>query len=102
MDNSGNVSLVSSTLNAAKSRPASWAAYYPLTSSANDANGNFNGTLQGGASFVSDLARGNVLNLNGTNQFVSLPVGLVGMKTFMAWVKWNGGADGSGFLISNT
>ncbi|HEV2319276.1 MAG TPA: LamG domain-containing protein, partial [Verrucomicrobiae bacterium] len=29
--------------------------------------------------------------LNGDNQFVSLPSGLAGMKTFMAWVKWNGG-----------
>ncbi len=33
-----------------------------------------------------------MLNLNGTNQYVSLPSDLSGMKTFMAWVKWNGGA----------
>ena len=90
MDNSGNVGSVSSTLNAANP-PAGWTAYYPLTSNANDANGNFNGTLEGGASFVNDPQRGNVLVLNGNNQFVSLPAGLAGMKTFMAWVKWNGG-----------
>ena len=89
-DNIGNVASASSTLNAANP-PASWTAYYPLTSNANDANGNFNGTLQGGATFVNDAQRGNVLALNGTNQFVSLSPGLGGMKTFMAWVKWNGG-----------
>ena len=90
MDNSGNVGSVSSTLHAANP-PASWTAYYPLAANANDANGNFNGTVKGGATFVNDPQRGNVLALNGTNQFVSLPSGLAGMKTFMAWVKWNGG-----------
>lgn len=91
MDNTGNVASVSSTLNAANP-PASWTAYYPLASNANDANGNFNGTPEGGATFVNDPQRGGVLSLNGNNQFVSLPSGLAGMKTFMAWVKWNGGA----------
>lgn len=90
MDNTGNVSSVSSTLSAANP-PANWTAYYPLTSNANDANGNFNGALEGGATFVNDAQRGNVLALNGNNQFVSLSSGLGGMKTFMAWVKWNGG-----------
>jgi hypothetical protein len=90
MDNSGNAASVSSTLNAANP-PASWTAYYPLASDANDADGNFNGTLEGGAGFVNDPQRGSVLYLNGNNQFVSLPPGLAGMKTFMAWVKWNGG-----------
>jgi len=91
MDNTGNVASVSSTLNAAHPSPG-WTAWYPLTSNANDANSNFNGTLEGGASFVNDPQRGNVLSLNGVNQFVSLPSGLSGMKTFMAWVKWSGGA----------
>jgi hypothetical protein len=90
MDHTGNVASVSSTLNAADP-PANWTAYYPLTATANDANGNFNGVLHGGATFVNDAQRGNVLSLNGNNQFVSLPSGLAGMKTFMAWVKWNGG-----------
>ena len=90
MDSTGNVGSVSSTLNAAHP-PANWTAYYPLTSNASDANSNFNGTLEGGATFVNDPQRGSVLALNGTNQFVSLPSGLPGMKTFMAWVRWNGG-----------
>jgi len=90
MDNSGNVGSVSSTVNAANP-PANWTAYYPLASNANDANGNFNGIPEGGATFVSDPQRGTVLYLNGNNQFVNLPAGLAGMKTFMAWVKWNGG-----------
>ena len=72
--------------------PAGWSSYYPLTSNAADANGHYNGTLMGGASFVNNPTRGGVLNLNGTNQYVSFPSGLSGMKTFMAWVKWNGGA----------
>jgi hypothetical protein len=59
---------------------------------ANDANGHYNGLLNGGANFADDPTRGRVLNLSGTNQFVSFPSGLAGMQTFMAWVKWNGGA----------
>jgi hypothetical protein len=90
MDNSGNVGSVATTLTGANP-PASWTAYYPLTSSAADANGNFSGTLHGGASFVNDPQRGSVLLLSGNSQFVNLPAGLGGMKTFMGWVKWNGG-----------
>lgn len=90
MDSFGNVASVSSTL-APANPPAAWTAYYPLTSNAGDANGNFDGTLEGGAAFVNDPQRGSVLALNGANQFVRLPAGLAGMKTFMAWVKWNGG-----------
>lgn len=82
---------VSSTVRPAH-EPAGWASYYPLQSDTTDANGHYNGTLQGGAGFVNDVTRGSVLNLNGTNQFVRFPPGLAGMKTFMAWVKWNGGA----------
>jgi hypothetical protein len=90
-DASGRQSSVSSTMVPAHPS-AAWSSYYPLRSNANDINGHFNGTLQNGASFVNDLARGNVLSLTGTNQYVSLPPGLSGMQTFMAWVKWNGGA----------
>jgi len=72
--------------------PAAWSSYYPLQASANDANGHYNGSLRGGAAFVNDAARGPVLSLSGTNQYVAFPAGLAGMKTFMGWVKWNGGA----------
>jgi hypothetical protein len=71
--------------------PAGWSSYYPFRADAGDANGHFNGTLHGGASIQSDATRGSVLNLSGTNQFVSLPPGAANMQTFMAWVKWNGG-----------
>ncbi len=71
--------------------PSSWSSYYPFKANANDANGHFNGALNGGASIQNDVTRGNVLNLSGTSQFVSLPAGVSKMQTFMAWVKWNGG-----------
>jgi hypothetical protein len=90
-DNSNRQSSVSSTLLPAHPG-ARWSSFYPLRADANDANGHYNGALNGGASFVNDLVRGSVLELSGTNQFVSFPTGLAGMQTFMAWVKWNGGA----------
>jgi arabinan endo-1,5-alpha-L-arabinosidase len=90
-DNSNRQSSVTATLWPANP-PAGWSSYYPLHANASDANGHYNGTLQGGASFVNDPSRGNVLSLSGNNQYVSFPSGLSGMQTFMAWVKWNGGA----------
>jgi hypothetical protein len=91
-DASNRQSCATSTLWPANP-PASGSSYYPLRVNASDANGHYNGTLHGGASFVNDPIRGNVLSLSGANQYVSFPPGLAGMQTFMAWVKWNGGAD---------
>ncbi|HEV2434423.1 MAG TPA: LamG-like jellyroll fold domain-containing protein [Verrucomicrobiae bacterium] len=68
-----------------------WMASYPFDNGAADANGNFNGTLVNGASSVSDPIRGPVLNLSGASQYVSLPSGIGALRTFSAWVKWNGG-----------
>jgi Glycosyl hydrolases family 43/Concanavalin A-like lectin/glucanases superfamily len=68
-----------------------WMASYPFDNGAADANGNFNGTLVNGASTVSDPIRGPVLNLSGASQYVSLPSAIGAMRTFSAWVKWNGG-----------
>ena len=90
-DNSNRQSSVSSTLLPANPS-AGWSSYYPFRADANDVNGHYNGVLNGGASFVNDLVRGSALSLSGANQFVSFPPGLAGMQTFMAWVKWNGGA----------
>jgi hypothetical protein len=90
-DSSNRQGTVTSILFPAN-RPPAWLSYYPFKSDANDANGHYNGMLNGGASFVNDPTRGNVLNLSGVNQFVSFPAGLSGMQAFMAWVKWNGGA----------
>ncbi len=90
-DNFNRTSTFTTVLSPANP-PAGWSSYYPLRANANDANGHYNGVLHGGASFVSDPQRGTVLNLSGTNQYVSFPPGLSQMQTFMAWVKWNGGA----------
>jgi hypothetical protein len=68
-----------------------WTASYPFDNGATDTNGNFNGTLLNGASTVIDPIRGSVLNLSGASQSVSLPAGIGAMRTFSAWVKWNGG-----------
>ncbi|MGA2747230.1 MAG: LamG-like jellyroll fold domain-containing protein [Verrucomicrobiota bacterium] len=91
-DNSNRQSSVAATLFPANP-PASWSSYYPLRADAKDVQGHYNGVLNGGASFVSDPVRGSVLSLDGLNQYVSFPPGLAAMQTFMAWVKWNGGAD---------
>ncbi len=90
-DASNRQSSVSATLLPANP-PSGWSSYFPLQNNANDANGHYNGTLQGGASFINDPVRGGVLSLSGVNQYVSFPPGLARMQTFMAWVKWNGGA----------
>lgn len=68
-----------------------WTASYPFDNGATDANSNFNGTLVNGASTLSDPIRGSVLSLSGASQYVSLPSGIGAMRTFSAWVKWNGG-----------
>ena len=68
-----------------------WTAFYAFTNGAADGNGLFNGTLQNGAGTPAVAIRGPVLNLNGINQYVSLPAGIGAMKTFSAWVIWNGG-----------
>lgn len=68
-----------------------WTASYPFDDGATDANGFFDGVLQNSASTPSDFVRGPVLDLNGASQYVSLPTGIGAMKTFSAWVKWNGG-----------
>ena len=72
--------------------PAPWSSYYPFQTSAGDSNGHLDGTLNGGASIVNDAGRGSVLNLSGGGQFVALPPAAGNFQTFMAWVKWNGGA----------
>jgi arabinan endo-1,5-alpha-L-arabinosidase len=90
-DSSSRQASVTATLSPANP-PAAWSSYFPLRSDANDVNGHYNGALQNGAGFVNDAVRGNVLSLSGVNQYVSFPPGLSGMQTFMAWVKWNGGA----------
>lgn len=69
-----------------------WSVLYPLANNANESGGTYNGSLQGGAGFATDPVRGSVLNLNGTGNYVSLPLSVGNCSTVAAWVKWNGGA----------
>lgn len=90
-DSAGRQATAVSTLFPANP-PSGWSSYYPFRANASDAYGHFNGTLEGGASIQYDPTRGNVLNLSGSGQYVSLPPGVANLQTFMAWVKWNGGS----------
>jgi hypothetical protein len=68
-----------------------WASFYPFTAGAQDASNRYNGTLLGGASIQSDPIRGNVVNLSGASQYVSLPPAAGHAQTISGWVKWRGG-----------
>ncbi len=72
--------------------PPAWSTYHPFQIDAADAHGHFDAVLHNGASIQNDVTRGNVLNLSGGNQYVSLPPAAGNILTFMAWVQWNGGA----------
>lgn len=71
--------------------PPEWGSFYPFTSNALDASNRFHGTLQSGASIVSDATRANVVNLGGSSQYVNLAAGAGALNTWSGWVKWNGG-----------
>ena len=70
-----------------------WSAFYTFNTDAREHLGLYNGTLQNRAGITNDAARGNVLNLDGATNFVSLPLSVANASTFAAWVKWRGGAD---------
>jgi len=69
-----------------------WSAAYHFQMDARDDGDGYYGLLQNGASIFNDPLLGDVLVLNGTNQFVSLPGGAANARTFAAVFKWNGGA----------
>ena len=68
-----------------------WSALYHFHMDASDDNGQYYGLLNNGADAYYDPLLGNVLNLNGTNQFISLPGGAANACSFVAVFKWNGG-----------
>jgi arabinan endo-1,5-alpha-L-arabinosidase len=70
-----------------------WSAFYTFDVDAREHLGLYNGMLHNGASITNEPSRGNVLNLDGTTNFVSFPLAVANASTFAAWVKWNGGAD---------
>ncbi len=70
-----------------------WSALYTFNADAREHLGLYNGTLQNNASITNEPLRGNVLNLDGVTNFVTLPVSIGNASTFAAWVKWNGGGN---------
>ncbi len=70
-----------------------WTAFYPFDNSASDTDNQFNGSLLNGASTTQIPARGSVLNLTGSSQYVNLPTGIGNARTFAGWVNWAGGGN---------
>jgi hypothetical protein len=69
-----------------------WTAFYPFEADARDDSRQYSGQLVNGATVVDEPNRSKVLNLDGANNFVTLPISVANADTFAAWVKWNGGA----------
>jgi arabinan endo-1,5-alpha-L-arabinosidase len=70
-----------------------WSALYTFSTNAHEHLSLYNGTLKNGPVITNDAARGNVLNLDGVTNYVTLPLSTGNADTFAGWVKWNGGAD---------
>jgi arabinan endo-1,5-alpha-L-arabinosidase len=70
-----------------------WSAVYRFQFDARDDNNEYYGLLQNGAYVHNDPLLGDVLVLNGTNQYVNLPDGAANGCTVSAVFNWNGGAD---------
>ncbi|MBW8863945.1 MAG: family 43 glycosylhydrolase, partial [Verrucomicrobia bacterium] len=70
-----------------------WSALYTFSTNAHEHLSLYNGTLKNGPVITNDAARGNVLNLDGVTNYVTLPLSMGNASTFAGWVKWNGGAD---------
>jgi arabinan endo-1,5-alpha-L-arabinosidase len=69
-----------------------WSAFYTFNTDAREHLGLYNGTLQNNAAITNDASRGNVLNLDGVTNYVSLPNPVANCRTLACWTKWNGGA----------
>jgi arabinan endo-1,5-alpha-L-arabinosidase len=69
-----------------------WSAFYTFNTDAREHRGLYNGTLQNKASITNDSTRGNVLNLDGVTNFVTLANPVANSSTIATWVKWNGGS----------
>ena len=68
-----------------------WSALYHFHMDASDDNGQYYGLMNNGADAYYDPLLGNVLSLNGTNQFVSLPGGAANACSFITVFQWGGG-----------
>lgn len=70
-----------------------WSAFYTFDVDAREHMGQYNGALMSGATITNEAGRGNVLKLDGSSNYVSLPISVANASTFAMWVKWNGGSD---------
>lgn len=70
-----------------------WSALYPFDTDAREHRAFYNGALKNNATSTNETDRGKVLSLDGATNYVTLPPQVANASTFMAWVKWNGGAD---------
>ena len=91
LNSSGNSTQVSATPSCAPTI----VAYYPFDGNTSDSSGNANNpiVLDGSPALVAGKY-GSALGLNGSNQDVMLPAGMMASATnftIAAWVYWNGG-----------
>jgi arabinan endo-1,5-alpha-L-arabinosidase len=70
-----------------------WAAVYRFQFDGRDDHNQYYSLIQNGAYVRNDPLLGEMLVLNGTNQYVNLPDGAANACTFAAVFNWNGGAD---------
>jgi hypothetical protein len=70
-----------------------WSAFYTFDVNATEHRGIYSGSFQNGVTIASEPDRGKMVQLNGAGAYVRLPDPVANARTFMAWVKWNGGAD---------
>ena len=71
-------------------------AHWPLDIYTDDIAGGYNGVPVGGVNFVEDAARGQVMLLDGQDDYVELPPGLlenVTDITITCWFNWAGGGN---------
>jgi arabinan endo-1,5-alpha-L-arabinosidase len=68
-----------------------WSANYRFHMDASDDNGQYYGLIKNGATVIYDPLLGNVVSLNGTNQFVGLPGGAANACSFITVFQWDGG-----------
>ena len=95
-DRSMNVSAMSPAVSATPSCGPAAVAYYTFDTTFADSSGNANDVIvtNGSPTFAAGKF-GSALGLNGTNQNVMLPAGMLASVTnftIAAWVYWNGGA----------
>jgi arabinan endo-1,5-alpha-L-arabinosidase len=69
-----------------------WNAFYPFEADGRDDLGLYNGQLRNSATITNEPGRANVLELDGTSGYATIPFPTANANTFAAWVKWNGGS----------